>query len=97
MRDLESHLRPVDAVAKHNMVERDVAANGRQRGAGRIEFGFRRGVENIAEPLHRIYPVKILPELSPNEGFKVVTIGQQFSATFSYFYVAPLLGAAKPC
>jgi hypothetical protein len=35
--DVVQHLRPVDA--KHNMVEGDVAANGRQRGAGRIEFG----------------------------------------------------------
>ena len=41
--------------------------------------------------------VKILPELSPNEGFLTVTIGQQFLAIFSYFYVAPLLGAAEPC
>jgi hypothetical protein len=63
------HLRPVDAVAKHNKVERDVAANGRQRGAAQIEFGFRRGVENIAERLHRIYLAKNPSELSPEEGF----------------------------
>ncbi|OIQ74172.1 hypothetical protein GALL_441820 [mine drainage metagenome] len=62
--DVVQHLRPVDAVTKHNMVERHVAANGRQRGTGRIEPGFRRRVENIAEPLHR-EPclVKILPDL----------------------------------
>lgn len=32
--DVVQHLRPVDAVTKHNMVEGDVAANGRKRRRG---------------------------------------------------------------
>jgi hypothetical protein len=51
----------------------------------------------IEKPSQEPCLVKILPELSPNEGFQIVTIGQQFLATFSYFHLAPLLGAAKPC
>jgi len=46
---------------------------------GRMEFGFRRALlRTPPSPFHRIYLVKILPELSPNEGFLLVTIGQQF-------------------
>ena len=62
--DVVQHLRPVDAITKHNMLERDVAANCGQCGACRIEPGLRRRVENVAEPLHREPSlVKILPDL----------------------------------
>ncbi len=54
----------VDAVAEHDMLERHVAADGRQGGAGGIEPGLGRRVENVAEPRHREPRLmEILPDL----------------------------------
>ena len=62
--DVVQHFRPVDAVAERDVLEHDVAADGRQRGARRIEGRLGRRVEDVAEPRHR-QPrlMEILPDL----------------------------------
>ena len=58
------HFRPVDPITEGDVLESDVAADLRQRGAPRIVDRLRRGVEDVAEALDR-QPrlVEILPDL----------------------------------
>ena len=55
------HLRPVDAVAKGDMVEGDVAADRRQCSAARIEGRLRRRIEDVAEPREAYADLKDYP------------------------------------
>ena len=62
--DVVQNLRPIDAVAKRDMLENDVAADRRQRRAAGVEGRLGRRIENIAEPRHREPRlVEILPHL----------------------------------
>ena len=55
---------PSIAVAEGDMLERDIAANRRQRGARRVEGRLGRGVEDVAQPRDReARLVEILPDL----------------------------------
>src|SRR5262245_6730235 len=71
-RHVEGHVmqdfRNVDPVAEGDVLEPDIAADRRQRGARRIERRLRRGVEDVAEPRHR-QPrlVEVLPDLGEPE------------------------------
>ena len=58
------HLRPVGPVAEGDVLERDVAADRRQRGALRIVGRLGGGVQDVAQPRDREPRlVEILPEL----------------------------------
>ena len=66
--EVVQHLRPVDAIAKRDMFEHDVAADRRQRGAAGSEGRFGRRIEDVAEPRHR-QPrlMEILPHLCESQ------------------------------
>src|SRR5262250_540820 len=46
-------LRTVEAIAKRDVLEHNIAANGGQRSAGRIVSRLRCGIEDVAEPRNR--------------------------------------------
>ena len=62
--DVVQHFRAVDPVAERDMLEYDLAADRRQRGAAGTEGRFGRRIEDVAEPRHR-QPrlMEILPHL----------------------------------
>ena len=62
--DVVQHLRPIDAIAKRDVLEHDVAADRRQRGAAGTEGRLGRRIEDVAKPRHREAGLmEILPHL----------------------------------
>src|SRR5580693_7723933 len=76
--DIVQHFRPIDAVAEGDMLERDVAADGGERGAARAVDRLGRGIEDIAKPLDRqARLMKILPDLGEAQHRCTDTTGQE--------------------
>ena len=71
------HLSSIDPVAEGDVLERDIAANWRQRGARRVERGLRRGVEDVAEARNR-QPrlMEVLPDLRQAQHRRAHSPGQ---------------------
>ena len=87
--DVLQHHRPVEAVAEADMLELHRALDRRQRGAAGAG-GFRRGVEDVAQPLDR-QPrlVEILPELGEPQHRLADALGQHVEGDqFAHRHVA---------
>ena len=70
-------LRPVDAVAEGDVVQGDLATDGRKRCAPRTETRFRHGVEDVAKPVDRETGlVEVLPHLRQAQHRHAHTSGQ---------------------
>ena len=75
--DVVQDFRPIDAVAEGDVLERDVAADRRQRGAARIVGGLGRRVEDVAEPRDRqARLLEILPDLRQAQHRRADPAGQ---------------------
>jgi len=58
------HFRAIDPVAKTHVIECDLPADGRQRGAAGTEAWLRDGIENVAKPVDgQTCLMKVLPKL----------------------------------
>ena len=76
-RHVVQHLGTVDAVAEGDVLEGDLAADRRQRGAAGIEARLRHGVEDVAEPIDRQAGLmEVLPHLRQAQHRRAHATGQ---------------------
>ena len=75
--DVVQHFPPVEAIAKRDVVETDIAADRRQARPRRRVSRLSRGIEDVAQPLHR-QPrlVKVLPDLRKPQDRRADPAGQ---------------------